>query len=372
LMGAALASKHLALVGLAIATSVIASRELLVSRRLGRAIGSAALFVAISIALAAPWYARAYAASGNPVFPDLYHVFGAQPPERWSPVTEDGLQKFKDRFGSPRTAINLVRLPWDMTVHAAAFGGTLGPLFLILVPAAVAGSRARSASVVMSAVCLAYLGIWASPVSSFQMRFVVAIVPLLAALGAEGAARLERAARSIAPQAPTVVRVLVLVVLTLNLPPTAEWHEPDRRGYTGWMTHILRDIPLAVVAGGEQRREYLRRKLPSYGAWEYINTALPEHSRILTFSGGDHVYAKRSRIWSDSTVARPATWGTAAGDEPHALRAIRALSITHVLFDKRQLDDGSVRALAVGSDAMQQCCLRRVYEDARFVLYRIQ
>jgi 4-amino-4-deoxy-L-arabinose transferase-like glycosyltransferase len=357
LMSAALAVKHLGLVALAIVTGVLGAREIHRSRRIRQALGVTALFVGISLTLPLPWYARAYLASGNPVFPDMYRVFGATPAERWSPDNERGLQNFKDRFGTTRTPGNLARLPWNATVHAASFGGTLGPLFLILVPGALIGRGVRRTALLLAAGCAAYIAIWASPISSFQMRFLIPIVPLLAVLGAEGAARVHRAAQAVGPVVPNLVLSALVVLLLFNLPPTSEWHEPDRQGWSGWMTHIVRGVPAAVVVGSESKQEYLTRTVPSYAAWHYINSTLPAAVRILTFHSGDHLYSLRPRLPDTAPAANTATWSSPAWEECTALAAMRALGVTHVLFDKRQLDDGSVRALAIGSDAMLACCL---------------
>ena len=371
-MGAALATKHLALVALAIVTPILLVREFQIHRRYRRAAAVTVLFVSVALVPPAPWYVRAYAASGNPVFPDMYSLFGARPAERWSPDAERGLAEFKARFGPERTPANLLRLPWDMTVHAASFGGTLGPIFLILVPAAFIGARLRRPVAVAGLGALAFLAVWASPVSSFQMRFLVPLVPILAALGAEGARRLQAAGERARRGGGHGVPAVTLALLLLNLPPASGWHEPDRDGWTGWMTHILRGVPARVVFGGEPAEAYLARTVPSFRAWRFAEASLPAGARILTFSGGDHLYSRTSRLWSDATAARAATWGTPAGAEEAALAALRELRVTHVLFDKRQIEDGSIAAIAIGSSAMRACCLALEYEDDRFALYRVR
>lgn len=370
-MGGGLAMKHLGLVPLAILTCTLAAGEWRITRRATQAMVATAFFVALSLILPLGWYIRAYLAAGNPVFPDLYAVFGAEPPERWSPETERGLQGFKDRFGRERTARNLLLLPWDATVNGARYGGTLGPLFLILVPAALLGPGVRRTAAVVAAGTAAYVLVWASPVGSLQMRFLVPLVPVLAVLGAEGAARIERAARRTGPTARAVMLAILVTLLLFNLPPTSGWHEPHRRDWDGWMTHIVPAMPIRVVLGAESREDYLARTVPSYRVWRHIDAALPRDVRILTFTGGDHLYSTRPRLWSEATVARRATWGSAAGDEQASREAMSALGITHVLFDRQQLDDGSVSSLAIGSEAMRRCCLRLEYEDARFALYRV-
>ena len=370
-MGAALAVKHLGLVALAVTTCVLLVVELRRSSAVRKVIPAAAVFAAVALVVAAPWYARAFAASGNPFFPHLYGLFGGAPAERWSPQAEKELQAFKDRFGTPRDAEHLLRLPWDMTVHAAAFGGTVGPLFLTLVPPALIGRGVRRTAWLVAAGCTAYLAVWASPISSFQMRFVIPVLPFLATLGAEGTRRVQATARMI-PAGSALVSAVVVVMLLFNLPPTSGWHEPDRRGYEGWMAHIARGLPLGVVLGAESEQDYLARMVLSYRAWRFVNTALPADARILTFSGGDHLYSERPRLSSEAVAARPATWDARTGEEPHATEALHALGITHVLFAKRQIERGDVGTLAIASERMRTCCLALAYEDAHFALYRVR
>jgi 4-amino-4-deoxy-L-arabinose transferase-like glycosyltransferase len=370
--GMAAAIKHLGLVVFAIVIGWLTIREVRSTRRFGRALRTSALFAIIALLFPSPWYARAYAASGNPVFPDLYWAFGARPPERWQQVSERGLQAFKARFGRERTMRNMALLPWDMTVHGARYGGTLGPIFLILVPSALLRRRPRTAALVVAGGCASYLAVWASPLSSFQMRFVVPLVPLLAVVAAEGAAGLSRAANTAVPGGGQAVSIVVASLLVFNLPPLTEWHERDRVGWNGWMTHIMRALPARVVAGAESEPEYLARTVPSFRAWQFINSTLAPTDRVLTFSGGDHLYSTRPRIWSDATAAREVTWGAPAGHEPQALDVARRLGVTHVLFDKRQVADGTVSALAIGSGRMHACCLARLYEDERFALYELR
>ena len=372
-MGMALGIKHLGLVALAITSIILAFREtrIATSRDAARTV---IVFAAIALAIASPWYVRAYVASGNPVFPEMYSVFGATPETRWSPDAERSLRRFKDHFGRSRTAAHLATLPWHVTIHGASYGGTFGPLFLILVPAAASWRRRTRAPAgwVLLAGAAAYIAVWASPISSFQLRFLVPVVPLLAVAGAQGAARIGEVADATLRHGGAAVGAVIVVLLVMNLPPAIEWHERDRVGWSGWLTHVVRGLPVAVVVGVEKEDAYLARVVPSYRAWRFIDTMLPRSSRVLSFSGGDNLYSDRSRISSDAIVAHEATWGTEAGEERVAVRALTQLGITHVLFDKRQFETGSVRTIAVGTAQMQRCCLALVYEDDRFSLYEIR
>jgi 4-amino-4-deoxy-L-arabinose transferase-like glycosyltransferase len=369
-LGGALAIKHLALVATAILAAILIMREW-AQTGLRATLRTATLFAVVALAVPAPWYARAFAHSGNPVFPDLYSVFGAEPAGRWDDVTERNLAGFKNRFGRSRTVANLARLPWDVTMHAARYSGTFGPLFLVLIPAALLrGARVRYRNTVLAA-CAAYLVVWASPISSFQVRFLIPIVPVLAVVAAAGAQRLASLGRALSRVGPPVVTGMLTILLGLNLPFFIEAHDNDRWRSGFWLAHVMGPLPVNVVIGAESREQYLQRRVPSYGAWRFINNHLPAEALILTFSGGDHYYAERRRLWSDATAARPLTWAAMAGSEETVREDLKRSGVTHVLFDRRQLASGGAKELAITSDRMRHCCLKPVYTDERFELHEV-
>lgn len=207
----------------------------------------------------------------------------------------------------------LLLLPWNVSVHGAPFGGTFGPLLLILVPFGFMGRAVRRRGVLLAAVA-AYLLVWASPLGSFQLRFLIPLVPILAVIAAAGASSLDDATARFGPAARGTMAGTLALLLACNLPPFIEWHERDRRGWTGWLTHVHRALPLAVVLGAESEPVYLSRTVPTYTAWQRIDALTPPDSVVLTFLGGDHLYGTRARLWSDATLATDVTWGALAGD----------------------------------------------------------
>jgi hypothetical protein len=366
-LGIGLGTKHVALLVLTALVVMLIVLLRVSGETLWGALRTGALLGAIALLLASPWYLRNWVESGNPVFPELYSVFGA-PADRWSAVSDRGLEEFLAHFGRGRTPWNLFTLPWDMTIHAARYGGTLGVLFLILLPGLVRRGRPRGTGWLLAFAVL-YLALWASPLSSFQLRHVVPIVPILAVLAAAAlAGRPTRGRRG----APVFAVAGVAVLLVLNLPPFTPLHEADRSGSDGWLTHVVHEVPLAVVVGAEPARSYLAHMVPSYEAWRYANSHLPQDARVLTFSGADHLYSKRSRISSEATLARPATWGAPRGSEADARAALERLGITHILFDRRQLDALQPGRLAIAEPDVIKAWYRLLYEDDRFVLYALQ
>ena len=368
-LGLALATKHLGGLILVVAT---ASLFLFLWRRDGlrRVVGPVALLVAVALLIALPWYLRSWLATGNPVFPELYGVFGA-PPDRWDAAADAALNRFEAHFGRPRTPLNLLTLPWDVTVHAARYGGALGPLFLLLLPALFLARRPRALPLVL--IVLAYGALWASPLSNFQLRFLLPATPLLAVLAAAALSRLAALLRASGLRwgRPALIGS-VGALLFLNVPPFTPLHEGDRTGWEGWLTHVIRRIPIGVVLGARSEENYLALAVPSYGAWRYINTHLSADARILTFSGGDNFYSRRDRVWVNAPQARVAVWGSPAGAERRALQALADLKISHVLVDKTELATLSPASVAIAEPSFRRRWLALQYEDGRFALYRIR
>ncbi len=362
--GLAAATKHLGILVTVIALGlfVVAAHN---RRGVRRAIKPALLIALVAAAVPAPWYLRAWLRSGNPVFPELFGVFGALPPERWDAVTDHALAHFKAHFGMGRSPVALLLLPWNVTVHGALFSGSLGPIFLLLAPLVLFVRQPATAVRWLTAGIAAYVLLWASPVSSFQLRFLLPIVAPMALLAATALNVAREVESKVLPRASGLVTAVVMCLALLNLPPFTPLHEADRVGWNGWLTHVLRESPVTVVAGRESQATYLRREVRSFRAWEWINTRLPADARVLAFSGGDQLYAARSRISHDATSARAAVWGGSDKRVGTTLAALRALGITHILFDRRELARLQPEALAVASPEFMQACVAE-YDDGQY------
>jgi hypothetical protein len=218
-------------------------------------------------------------------------------------------------------------------------------------------------------IVLGYVVVWASPLSSFQLRFLVPVVPLMSVLAALGLTHFLGGFRSRCAAA-----WLVAALLALNLPPVTSLHEGDRRGFAGWLTHVVRALPSGVVAGRESEDAYLRRDVPTYGAWQHLSArssdASPAWALVLEAGGGDNFYATWPKIPADSALARGA-WTEGAGAEEVVRGTLGRLGVTHVLFDRRELARMTSEGAALASPALRQRILTIEYEDARALLYRV-
>jgi 4-amino-4-deoxy-L-arabinose transferase-like glycosyltransferase len=364
-LGLGAATKHLGIVVAIVAVMVFVIAAVRSGRTFRSVVRIAVLITLLAALLPSSWYLRSWLASGNPVFPEMYGVFGASPPERWDARTTQGLEHFLERFGHGRSAGALAALPWDATVHGAAFGGSLGPLFLVLLPVLLLTRNHPRGVIWIATAAAAYVAVWASPLSSFQLRFLMPIVPLLALLAAVALERASGLARGL-PGVALLITAATIALAALNFPMFMRLHESDEL----WLTHVLRQPPLAVVIGRQSELEYLRRQVPSFAAWTAIDATLPPDARILTFTEGDHLYSHRWRVSHYATMARAAVWDAAGADTISAAEALRALRITHILFDRRELLPERAGSLALASAAFQQACVSE-FDDGRHWVCRV-
>jgi len=125
-----------------------------------------------------------------------------------------------------------------MTVHAARYGGALGPIFLLLIPGlALRGSRHSWQERAVLGMIFVYLILWASPFSSFQVRFLVPLTPFLAILAA------RRGVRCPPGITWSLGQICVLGVVdrlaSSNLPPLWPCTKGMRVEYKNWLTHVI-------------------------------------------------------------------------------------------------------------------------------------
>ena len=357
MLGFGCAIKHLGLVALmaTVFVFVISQRSTL----LPRIFEVARWLIVVPLLMGGPWYARAWAAARNPVPPMLVNVFGIQPPERWTPRAEAGLKRFEARFGRGHDPTALLRLPWDLTMHGSVFGGAVGIAMLAAAPGIVLALRRHRRLIAVLGGVAIYVAVWVSPVSSLQFRFLLPVLPFLSLLGAAGFVALGSRSR--------VMDWSVAALLLLSLPPFIPFHEGDRRGWDGWLTHVLRRVPVEVVVGAESKDSYLTRQVRSYGAWRFINTQLPTEAVILSYPAGDNFYADRRRVWANSPPMLEGVRRLSAGSEDEAFAYLRRWKITHVLIDEGE----AARSEDVLFTEQARRKMLEVYRDGESTVYAL-
>jgi len=300
------------------------------------------------------------------VFPQLFNILGA-PPSWYLQATHDSVQADVDRFGFGRSFVDLIALPWRLVSSPEAFRGSLGPLFLLLVPLALLARPFRR--VPLWVVVLAaggYFVLWASPLSSFQARFLVPLAPLLAVLAAAGLSALVRwlrasGLRRLAVAAPFAV----LALLVLNLPVFVPRHGD------GYVQYTLRDVDVAAAVDPGRASDVIAANVQGYGALRYAARELDPDAKILSVLQGGQYYSKQRRLVDYAPLAQPMTWSAPVGNEARVYAALRAAGFGYVLIDEERTDFKAY-PLAITGNTFREQYLRPVYQDSEATLYAVR
>jgi 4-amino-4-deoxy-L-arabinose transferase-like glycosyltransferase len=358
--GFALATKTLALIAVApLGVLVLFAARGRPLRRLAAGGG----FLGVALLPALPWYLRAQIETGNPVFPSAYGLFGADA-DVWTAQADAAQQAFYDHFGFRDGPGSLLALPWDVTMHGAAFGGSLGVAYLMLVPLALRVRPSR-AFTLTALFCVGYLALWASPLSSLQLRFVVPVLGPLAVVAAAGFDAAWQLARERAPAAGSVLAVVVLAALALALPPFVALHEPDGEGT---LTHVLSETPLDVVTGAETEDAYIARRVPAYPAIQRLNRLAGPGDRVVMAIDPFANYYSQAELIPDFAVclARAGLYGHGPGA---AWRALAKTGVDYVLVDQRVSDAWSLDWLDAD---LRRIAFTSIFADGRVRLLRVR
>ena len=300
------------------------------------------IFALLTGLVAAPWYLRNWAFTGNPVYPFLFGGRG------WDGFRAAWYAQAGTGVGwhPPR----ILALPVTMTLglrDVNYYDGRMGPLFLALAPAliwlVIRNRRSRNqipndqklATCNLHTCALVLLGgfaaihalVWTLGViqsrALFQARLFlpgfVALVPLLA----ESVARLslwDRPTFSIS----SFVHLLIGVTLALNL--------------VGQTLDVLRIDPLGYLIGHESRAEYLRRNLGDhYLAMETLEEIVPEEGRVLFLWEPRSYYSPRD-TQPDAILDNWSHLAYLYGEEDTIAAHLRGEGFSHVLLYRWGLD----------------------------------
>lgn len=274
-------------------------------------------FLLPAIALQVPWFVKSWLLTGNPVYPFLFDVFGG--PE-WSAELGEKFATWQRSIGMGRAPLDYLLLPVRVILQGdrgyAAFDGRILSAWLLLIPMSLWVGRRLSIVRRSLGVSGLYFMIWAS--SSQQMRFLTAILPLLALAAAAAAAQLVtlmRAERS-RNWARAVMSLVVAAILSVNGYSYAKRSVGMFRDYLDLGDSVLE---LAVPP-----------------VFQFINRELPRNVRILFINTNHGFFCQREYI-ADSffEASQIADLMMDAGSEAEVEHRLRRLGVTHVLIDKR-------------------------------------
>ena len=350
--GLALGTKYNGLVALFILTMLVAVIYLRYAPgKEARQITAAALsaaYLAIALAVFAPWMVRNAIWTGNPVYPLYQNIFSTDSTNPDDEIPTELQTELKRRtqdwnhlairriiYGESWGQIALLPLRiffqgQDDTPQF--FDGRLNPFLLILTLLAfVPHPRFQSAYRFEKNALLAFVVLFllfSFFKTSIRIRYIAPIIPPLVILSCFGVSNLfsifmARQNAWAVRTGKTVVLVTALLLFWMNtLYVIEQFHKID---------------PLNFISGRMGRDAYIAKHRPEYPVMQYANLNLAESDRILgLFVGNRRYYCDRLLIFGEKYLSRTVISASGAEDVKHSLQAS---GYTHVIVHLKLLKE---------------------------------
>ncbi|MGC8838615.1 MAG: ArnT family glycosyltransferase [Anaerolineae bacterium] len=326
-------------------------------------------FTAAAFLAAVPCYLKAWAFTGNPVYPFL---FGGA---RWDAWRAQWYAEAGTGIGG--NLGELLALPLTVTLgirDVNYYDGRMGPLFLGFLPILVwAVLRARPRPQALWG-CLLVAGVqalaWTAGVvwsrALFQSRLLLPALAMLAPAYGWALARVPSPPHPREFSLRRFLRIVVGLVLLLNLTEQA--------------LDLVARRPVAVLTGQEAEEAYLLRNLGGYYAAMQALEETPPGARVLFLWEPRSYYSPRPcqpdailDLWPRLVLAQK---------EPQAIAAaLQGQGWTHILwheegaaFVRRSGRTAGMEGVWSAWEGLQACCLRPVWqaEDGSYALYALR
>jgi len=287
-------------------------------------IGRFLLFGALTFLVALPWYGKAWAQTGNPIWPFLYDIFGGR---FWDEEAAMYLLSYIQSINMPQNAAHWILGFLFVTLDKGQFGSySIGYSFLFLLPVTCA-ALIRDADLrhlritrYLALLTLAFYTVWFF--QTHQTRFMMTFIGLLALLSAAGLTWLFRAL----PGKWAIIPQLTIIGYLLFFSWVAR---PDfRNAFVQRLPYLTNQIT---------RDQYLSAYVAGYPAFEYANQNLPQEAYILLSVWESRGYLlDREYMWTNPISQRAIRLDSYS--KPAKLAAdLRELGFTHVLINHENL-----------------------------------
>ncbi len=323
----------------------------------------AALWGALSLAIAAPWYIKTLLYTGNPVYPFYYGLFGGR---YWNALNAALYAADQNKFGFGKGPVNLLLAPWQVSVpgegwaQAAKFTEyipfVLSPVYVALLLAVpLMARRVSRASLCALLFGLGVFAFWF--VLMQQTRYLIPALPAFAVAGAEAFLALWDTRRGIARfLGAGVVGASALwgVYLALSL------------AFFGVRIEGLNIAPPAapVVFGAQPQDDYVPRAGGFGGVYQasrFINENAPKDAKVALFDETRAFYLDRAYIWATPNHAVGLLPWDTYRDADNWLADFKRRGYTYLLINRRNApkdDDGqrwrSLLMDAIAGDKVKQ------------------
>jgi hypothetical protein len=276
------------------------------------------LLAAPAALLALPWVIKSWLLTGNPVYPFLHDLFGG--PD-WNAQLGDRFARWQRSIGMGREPLDYLLLPLRVILRGdfgyARFDGELHPGWIVFLPVAIAAAHTDGRCRRLLAMSGMFFALWAA--SAQQMRFLIPILPLLAAAAARGswlcvaaASRRSRALAGVLAAGATIAAAGLLV--------------QSAAVYTNQAPRLLHDY----ARYGARLHEMVRHPV-----YRFVDEELPGDAKLLLLGTNRGFFVPRAYL-ADSffEASQVVAAFSDVASEAAARRRLHELGVTHVLWDR--------------------------------------
>ncbi|MDF1591306.1 MAG: phospholipid carrier-dependent glycosyltransferase [Desulfobacterales bacterium] len=318
-----------------------------------KAVGYAAIFMAVALLVFLPWMIRNYQWTQNPIYPLYHNWFSQQQIAAPADITNEnddnnGNTGTKLKAGSTRSQKQRIGLFgyrkiiyneswWEIALvplrifftgkdgDPQYFDGRLNPLLFILpffafILSPKAHSQSETEKWIWLVFSLLFLMITFFQVE-MRIRYVAPIVPPLIILSMMGLHQIYVTVTARYPAGSSIIpRAVITAVAGMMLLINAFY-----------IMHQFREVqPIAYLSGRVGRDEYIEARRKEYPAVQFANKNLPAAAKILSIFLGNRIYHSDKIMISDPNVFLGAV---KKSDSPQEISIdLRKIGLTHLII----------------------------------------
>ncbi len=320
-----------------------------------KALGFAAFYVAVAVAVFSPWWLRNLVWTGNPVYPLMKSLVslirsGGDPASgaAAADLFRTGLDHFSYRsliYGESGWEIALIPLRifvQGLDNNPQFFDGILHPFLMVLPIVALIGMRKASQRWCREAVYMALFAVLTILIVFFErdmrIRYVAPMIPALVVLSVGGLHVLIAGVEGLRPSPAWRGVILPLVIIFLMIPNAI------------YARNLFASIdPIPFITGKIDRKGYITARRPEFAIFDYSNRHLGHAKLLSLFLIGRHYYCDlpiTEKISDFTRVVRQAHSGQ------NIAEVLRAEGYTHIVFNEPLLNQWLINNLSDSQKAV--------------------
>ncbi|MCH8004327.1 MAG: glycosyltransferase family 39 protein [Nanoarchaeota archaeon] len=276
------------------------------------------VFCLIAFIITMPWLVKSYVFTGNPVWPFFNDFFGGN---YWDKEHQEFGKN--ELLGRELSIVNYIRLPWDLHVQIVQWeddfnllrdrniheGERLGPFFLTFLPFYFFFRKKNKILNALFFFIFIYITLWFFIAN--VGRYLLYAAPLIAVISAYVIIELFKNR-----YLSKILKILLIFTFSFNL--------------IIWFGGNTKD--LVVALGFESEDSFYDRQAPIYKPSKFINSNLPENSKILLFRDVKGFFLERDYVWSNPTTQVYINYSKYKNEKDY-YEDLKKLGITHIMVN---------------------------------------